>query len=153
MLYRISNLWNQYKSSAVCPSLPKPNSGIVSRLLFGKRSSSNDMEERKEYEMEGTEFGDDSFKNYQYWAGRSERWPNLSKMAKDLLTIPATSAACERTFSTGRALFGLYRMNLKPKTVEALICLRSWYSHVQKNAAAWSNCRTQLCLKIVIGLK
>ncbi|EFX77544.1 hypothetical protein DAPPUDRAFT_247554 [Daphnia pulex] len=46
---------------------------------------------------------------------------------KDLLNIPATSAASERAFTVGKDIFGISRMSLKPETVEALICLRSWY--------------------------
>ncbi|EFX69752.1 hypothetical protein DAPPUDRAFT_228557 [Daphnia pulex] len=46
---------------------------------------------------------------------------------KDLLSIPATSAASERAFTVGKDIFGISRMSLKPETVEALICLRSWY--------------------------
>jgi hypothetical protein len=38
-----------------------------------------------------------------------------------------TSAASERAFSAGKYVFGLVRMSLRPKTVEALTCLRSWY--------------------------
>ncbi|KZS00134.1 Uncharacterized protein APZ42_003699, partial [Daphnia magna] len=64
---------------------------------------------------------------YTYWANRSCRWPRLGQMARDLLSIPATSAASERAFSVGRDVFGISRMSLKPETVEALICLRSWY--------------------------
>ncbi|KZS00914.1 Uncharacterized protein APZ42_002602, partial [Daphnia magna] len=48
-------------------------------------------------------------------------------MAKDLLCIPATSAASERVFSAGKDVFGIARMSLNPETVEALVCLRSWY--------------------------
>ena len=48
-------------------------------------------------------------------------------MARDILSIPATSAASERAFSAGKDVFGLARMSLRPETVEALICLRSWY--------------------------
>jgi hypothetical protein len=48
-------------------------------------------------------------------------------MARDLLSIPATSAASERAFTVGKDIFGISRMSLKPETVEALICLRSWY--------------------------
>ncbi|KZS05507.1 Uncharacterized protein APZ42_031279 [Daphnia magna] len=55
------------------------------------------------------------------------RWPKLSAMAKDLLSIPATSAASERAFSTGKDVFGIARMSFHPETVEALVCLRSWY--------------------------
>jgi hypothetical protein len=48
-------------------------------------------------------------------------------MTRDLLSIPATSTASERAFTVGKDIFGISRMSLKPETVEALICLRSWY--------------------------
>ncbi|KZS00289.1 putative Zinc finger protein [Daphnia magna] len=48
-------------------------------------------------------------------------------MAKEILSIPATSASSERAFSVGKDVFGIARMSLKAETVEALVCLRSWY--------------------------
>lgn len=47
-------------------------------------------------------------------------------MARDYLPIPATSAASERSFSTGRDLLGIYRQRLLPDTMEHTVCLRSW---------------------------
>ncbi|EFX74312.1 hypothetical protein DAPPUDRAFT_324460 [Daphnia pulex] len=41
--------------------------------------------------------------------------------------LKATSAASKRAFTVGKDIFGISRMSLKPETVEALICLRSWY--------------------------
>ena len=82
----------------------------------------------KEYEAEEPEAGDcDPSDIYVYWASKSRRWPKLCSMAKDLLSIPATSTASERAFSMAKDVFGIARMSLNPETVEALICLRSWY--------------------------
>ena len=50
---------------------------------------------------------------------------HLAAMAKDLLNIPATSAATDRAFSVGKDVYGISRYKLWPKTVEALVCLRS----------------------------
>ena len=47
-------------------------------------------------------------------------------MAKDLLPVPASSADSERAFSIGRHLFAITRYSLKPETIEASVCLRSW---------------------------
>ena len=64
---------------------------------------------------------------YSYWANRTNPWPHLAAMARDLLNIPATSAAIERAFSVGKDVNGISRYKLLRKTVEALVCLRSWY--------------------------
>ena len=86
------------------------------------------MDEMGEYEVEKPEPPEcEPSEIYSYWANRSHRWPCLSAMAKDLLSIPATSAASERAFSVGKDVFGISRNRLSPETVEALICLRSWY--------------------------
>lgn len=82
----------------------------------------------KEYEEEETEPAEcNPTAVFDYWSSRSTRWPRLSVMAKDLLCIPATSAASKRAFSAGRDLFGIAKMTLTLETVEALVCLRSWY--------------------------
>lgn len=47
-------------------------------------------------------------------------------MAKDFLPIPATSAASERSFSTGRDLIGINRHSLGSCTIESSITLRIW---------------------------
>ena len=48
-------------------------------------------------------------------------------MARYMLSIRATSAAGERAFSKGNEAFGIAGMSLNTETVEALVCLRSWF--------------------------
>lgn len=62
-----------------------------------------------------------------YWRVKTLTWPRLSRMARDYLAIPATSASSERSFSVGRHLLGLYRHRLRSQTMEACVCLRSWF--------------------------
>jgi hAT family C-terminal dimerisation region len=54
-------------------------------------------------------------------------YPNLSKMALNLLSIPAMSAAPERLFSSCKITLTDRRNKLSVRVVEALECLRSWY--------------------------
>jgi hAT family C-terminal dimerisation region len=54
-------------------------------------------------------------------------YPNLSKMALNLLSIPAMSAAPERLFSSCKITITDRRNKLSIKVIEALECLRSWY--------------------------
>lgn len=47
-------------------------------------------------------------------------------MAKNFLTIPASSVSSESTFSAGGRVLSDYRSSLCPTMVEALICASSW---------------------------
>ncbi|KAI9560793.1 hypothetical protein GHT06_011745 [Daphnia sinensis] len=112
-------------------SKSKINNSYFAQVVFGSSSQTSsrvEKDEMTEYEEEETEPADcDPMAVFDYWAKRSTRWPNLCAMAKDLLSIPATTAASERTFSAGKDLFNFAGMNLNPETAEALVCLRSWY--------------------------
>jgi hypothetical protein len=55
------------------------------------------------------------------------QYPLLSKMAKDFLAIPATSAPVERIFSGGTDLIEQRRCSLKGKTIQECMCLRGWW--------------------------
>ena len=101
---------------------------IANILAKNRPSKKLETDEIGEYEVEKPEPANcDPTSVYAYWNSRSHRWPRLACMAREVLSIPATSAASERGFSAGKDVFGIARMSLKPETVEALICLRSWY--------------------------
>jgi len=70
-----------------------------------------------------------SFDARKWWSETSRRleYPNLSKMALDLLSIPAMSASPERLFSTAKLTVTDRRNRLSPQGIEALECLKSWY--------------------------
>jgi hypothetical protein len=53
-------------------------------------------------------------------------YPNLSKMALDLLSCPAMSAEVERLFSSCKITICDRRSSLGIDTVEAIECLKSW---------------------------
>ena len=50
----------------------------------------------------------------------------LAKMARQFLTIPASSVSSESSFSTGGRVLDDYRSYLKPVMVEALMCGASY---------------------------
>jgi hypothetical protein len=54
------------------------------------------------------------------------RWPQLSYMAIDILSIPAMSAEPERIFSGARRTISWERSQLSTNTIEQTECLKHW---------------------------
>jgi hypothetical protein len=61
-----------------------------------------------------------------WWKLHQGIYPNLSRMARDYLAIPATSASSERLFSSCKDLITARRNNLNEDTIQAHECLKSW---------------------------
>lgn len=61
-----------------------------------------------------------------YWKMNQDRYPFLSTMARDILTIPLSTVASESAFSVGGRVLDAFRSSLKPDIVEVVICLRDW---------------------------
>ena len=61
-----------------------------------------------------------------WWKTNQFRFPVLSQMARDVLTIPLSTVASESAFNVGGRVLDACRSSLNPETVEAVICLRDW---------------------------
>jgi hypothetical protein len=55
-----------------------------------------------------------------------KRWPRLSYMAIDILSIPAMSDEPERVFSGARRTISWERAQIGPETLERVECLKHW---------------------------
>ena len=66
------------------------------------------------------------FKLLEWWNLNAHRFPVVSKMAKNFLTIPASSVSSESTFSAGGTVLDDYRSSLRPAMVQYLVCASSW---------------------------
>jgi len=55
-----------------------------------------------------------------------QRWPRLSLMAIDLLSIPPMSDEPERVFSGARRTISWERGQMEPETIEITECLKHW---------------------------
>lgn len=58
-----------------------------------------------------------AFDLLDWWRTRSAMWPNLSRMARQFLALPATSGGVERIFSAGGVMNGDLRKRLKEETL------------------------------------
>lgn len=61
-----------------------------------------------------------------WWKINRNRYPRLSLMAVDMLTIPSTSAESERTFSSAGRMTAPLRSRLRREIVAMAQCIRSW---------------------------
>ncbi|VFQ67393.1 unnamed protein product [Cuscuta campestris] len=71
-----------------------------------------------------------------WWRVNRKKYPTLSKMARDVLTIPVSTVPPGSVFCTGGKEMDRYRCTLRPETVEALICAKDWL--LQSESAAQS---------------
>ena len=63
-----------------------------------------------------------------WWKIHEKDYPVLSQMAKDYLTIQATSVPSERAFSISGLTISKTRNRLDPETARAIICVKNWVS-------------------------
>ena len=69
---------------------------------------------------------DESVKPLEWWKTHSSEYPNLAKLARDYLSIQASSVPCEQLFSIAGQVLCKSRNRLTGESVRACICLRSW---------------------------
>lgn len=59
----------------------------------------------------------------QWWKVKESTYPSEAKLARRYLAIPASSAPCERLFSTGGRVLEKRRASLKPETTRCIVFL------------------------------
>ena len=69
---------------------------------------------------------DDNVAPLLWWQAHIQEFPTLGAMARDYLSIQATSVACEQAFSVASNTITRTRNRLHPDTSRALLCSKSW---------------------------
>ncbi|XP_052117558.1 zinc finger BED domain-containing protein RICESLEEPER 2-like [Arachis duranensis] len=91
--------------------------------------TSKDKDELEIYLKEGlihTNEDDLKYDVLNFWKINEDRFPTLSVMARDVLSIPITTVASESAFSIGGRVLTKYRSSTLHAHVQMLICTRSW---------------------------
>ena len=73
----------------------------------------------------------EDFKILDWWRLQSTNFPVLSRLARDILTIPVSTVSSESAFSTAGRIIEDRRTSLTPEMVEVLTCLKDW-EHADK---------------------
>lgn len=62
----------------------------------------------------------------EFWSKSSMRYPNLSLMARDILSIPVFTVNSKEAFSFGNKTLSSVQSSIMPETLQALLCLQDW---------------------------
>ncbi|GBC14125.2 ribonuclease H-like protein [Rhizophagus irregularis DAOM 181602=DAOM 197198] len=123
---QVTNLWETTYKPNISENVEP--SDDADDELFGHIFKKRKIEEKDElsiYLNEGVAPGKTDI--LMWWKLHEIKYPNLSKMARDYLSIPATSAPVERIFSGGTDLVVQKRCSLKESTIRETMCLKGWW--------------------------
>ncbi|KAH9625871.1 hypothetical protein KSS87_010632 [Heliosperma pusillum] len=101
-------------------------------ILFRRTQSSSSStstlatKELDDYLTHGVDTNDTDFNILLWWKARSIQFPVLSKIARDVLVVPASTVASESAFSAGGRVLDDKRSRLAPPTVKRCVCKRDW---------------------------
>jgi hAT family C-terminal dimerisation region len=107
-------------------SLPPDEYDLLARELDVVGPALNEIDEYKSFINETPVAIDCSPLAWWLREEQSQRYPRLSKMAIDILSIPAMSAEPERVFSGARRTISWDRCQLGSRTIERGECMKSW---------------------------
>uniref|UniRef100_A0A803P7E6 BED-type domain-containing protein n=1 Tax=Cannabis sativa TaxID=3483 RepID=A0A803P7E6_CANSA len=131
----VTTSFDQFQSQAIVVRPPK--------IMFGRpmsRSLHDEFVEQRKARESGwfknevdRYFSEDveciikgqTFDVLKWWAGNAGKYKILSLIARDVLAIPV---ATEAAFSIGSQILDPLKSSLNPKIVEALFCLKNWWS-------------------------
>ena len=134
-LKKVKELWVSYKesfpvSSTTPTPAPKPASNLddYDRAIRNLKKYRPASQDEYEHYSNGEPCDIGTLSAIQWWCQDAQRkkWPRLSCMAIDILSIPAMSAEPERVFSGARRTISWERSRLSPTTVEKVECSKHW---------------------------
>ncbi|KAL4119444.1 hypothetical protein QTP88_012253 [Uroleucon formosanum] len=85
--------------------------------------------ELESYREENYDISDDQI--LDFWSKQTLRFPYLSKLARQVLAIPASSASSERSFSVAGRVIEQRRSCIDGSTVDAILFLNSHFSNTK----------------------
>lgn len=115
---------NNYKFSTNCSETEKRPSFLSN--LYKRHKSGDDCEITKYLNTPNTSEDTDPI---NWWHLNRNSFPQLSKFAFDILSIPASSVPSEQEFSKSGDLISKKRNRLKKDSIRYSMCLNSWINY------------------------
>ncbi len=110
------------------PSTPSTSTNEFELQLNAINTPTQALDEYEQYYKADLVFGYKNALDWQLEPAQRLAYPNLSKMALDMLSIPAMSSDPERVFLAAKITLTDRRNKLGMKMIEFLECLKSWTS-------------------------
>jgi hAT family C-terminal dimerisation region len=137
VLVKVKKLWEKYREEVAPlptfsygnPARELPELDAFDRIALSlcsvNRPASGD--EYEDYNLqESYDPGKKGALAWWYQDTQRQRWPRLSLMAIDILSIPPMSDEPERVFSGARRTVSWDRGAIEPETIEMRECLKHW---------------------------
>ncbi|CAA0834747.1 Unknown protein [Striga hermonthica] len=118
------------------------NSELESFLYDDCGPNGNELNELDIYMAEPL-LKQDSFDILAYWKNQTDKYPILSQIARDLMSIQVSTVASESAVSGAGRVLDPYRNRLDPEMVEALVCTKDWI-HARTKGTIFLNCLAKL---------
>ncbi|XP_060174241.1 zinc finger BED domain-containing protein DAYSLEEPER-like [Lycium barbarum] len=143
--YRVLQLLILHRLFKEYVKSPAANSALVENIVDGCDSEVRDVmdeydlfERQSESNSEKTQLdlyleepvlvrkGNENLDVLKFWKDNMIRYPELSMMARDVLSIPISTVVSESTFSIGGRVIGKYESSILPEIAEAKLCAQDW---------------------------
>jgi hypothetical protein len=154
-------LWAEYnttlKPQARLQKLSNDFDDAIDSLCNPMRALTNINEDEytrwKRCELVAEKDSPNAFNLTQCWIELCEQYPNLSRLALDVISIPAPSCECERMFSELGDLLEPRRRNITPHFLAAIQCVRRWRrAGFNDNQAAEKSTITNMEIELLYGI-
>jgi hypothetical protein len=136
ILKKVKGLWGYYREKAPTPITPSLQERSEERELdmfdqiaqkLERYARSIEQDEYQDYcNGEPHDIGKTSALEWWCQDQQRKRWPRLSYMAIDILSIPAMSDEPERVFSGARRTVSWERAQMGAENLERVECLKHW---------------------------
>jgi hypothetical protein len=115
------------------------DNGLTDCDVYVETTSQNTKSELEQYLEESLLPRHQEMDVLKWWEENKLKYPTLSKMARDILTMQVSTAEPDTVFDTEIKELDSYRSSLRPETVEALVCAKDWLRYGSEASTEVSN--------------
>ncbi|KAK9666385.1 hypothetical protein RND81_14G181300 [Saponaria officinalis] len=123
----VDQRYDEYiKAESLSDDAASPGDGLSDFDIYISEISDNQTKSELDQYLDEALLPRDDFDIIDWWKLNRIKYPTLSKMAADLLSIPFGTVHRDSVFDTGIRKLDSNRCSLKPGTLEAIVCANDW---------------------------